>query len=416
MTVSAPSGTNSAPPALSVLIRAHDPDRIDELARAFQSVWTQSTTDTIEVLLCTDGKWPELTEVALLARAGVDNMAPNGPRLLRHLATEFDGDSRVHLLKLGVEAAHGDFVGVLDFDDVWHKNAATRLVARARETGASVTFGAADLALFNAGEDTPFRTLPYGSFPFQLTDLLRHNVAPFNSFITQRAVLVRHIPSLPELVLFEDYYLLLSALSEGAAAWLDDPSPVCEYRVDVSRQATKYNDAIAASWMQIEALKARLSFSVPGRDLLRDHATDTRRAADLALLAAVPKGRDGAMQGVIEQTIALGNGVLCIGWCADLKGQSADVPAIFLEDATGEIIFAPARWERRDVNSALQIDSGRAGFAVVMQSAPVAAWAVVGRRKYQLDNVAQSEAQASLLTKLQRRLWRLRNGAKGSAS
>jgi len=95
----------SPPPRVSIVIPTHH--RPAQLARALDSVWSQTCTD-VEVFVVDDG--PDTEAEALVHRSGDQRL-----RYLRHEASRGAGAAR----NTGLREARSEFVAFLDDDDTW---------------------------------------------------------------------------------------------------------------------------------------------------------------------------------------------------------------------------------------------------------------------------------------------------------
>ncbi len=214
---------------VSTILRLHDPRRIDRLRLALMSLCGQrhshiepiivlqnfSDADELRVQQAVDQfPWSEATR-----RAKIIN--------LRGLPA---GDHRTKLLNAGLNAATGDFVGFLDYDDYLYPNAYSLLISRIEKSGKPAAFAQLLLSQVDP-KSSGGACLSKKLFP---TPITRHiffleNIYPIHSFLIKRE-LVKNIAVPEHLEVLEDYYFLLSVLNKQD--WDDSlvgGSPIGEY-------------------------------------------------------------------------------------------------------------------------------------------------------------------------------------------
>ncbi len=214
---------------VSTILRLHDPLRIDRLRLALMSLCGQRHSHIEPIIVLQN--FSDSDERSVRHAVDLFPWAPAAPRAkvinLRGLSA---GDHRTKLLNAGLNAATGDFVGFLDFDDYLYPNAYSSLISRIESSGKPAAF--AQLALSrvdpkSSGGACVSKTL----FP---TPVARHiffqeNIYPIHSFLIKRE-LIENIAIPERLEVLEDYYFLLSVLNKND--WDDSlvgRSPIGEY-------------------------------------------------------------------------------------------------------------------------------------------------------------------------------------------
>jgi hypothetical protein len=109
------------PPQVSVVIPTHNRPR--EVRRAIRSALDQ-TAEVLEVIVVDDGSTPELSRLEL----GSDHRI----RLMRHEVSRGVSAAR----NTAISAAEGEWIALLDDDDLWHREKLAGQLALAQRTGA----------------------------------------------------------------------------------------------------------------------------------------------------------------------------------------------------------------------------------------------------------------------------------------
>lgn len=195
---------------IDVIVRFHDPARQAELQRAVLSLVGQEH-GPIRVLLVLQ----RFTDDAAAAvRAGLAPLLalPGAPELsiLRFAAPE-PPDARSALVSMGMAAATGRYLAILDYDDVLYPEAYRLLIDRLTKSDAAIAFAGIVVRHVDVHEFFPY--IRGALQPFlgsRLSDLFRQNFCPIHSFVVDRSrVDEKEMRFEEELTLEEDYEFLL---------------------------------------------------------------------------------------------------------------------------------------------------------------------------------------------------------------
>lgn len=194
----------------------------------------------------------------------------------------------------GIEAAHGDYIAVLDADDAMLPGRLTRLLRRARKTGAAIVLDnmfvkegeGLPRPAFDAAWMTERKVLDLAAFAGR-----NHLFAPGFSLgyakpLVRREVLVHEAIRYDErLRIGEDYHLLAEILAVGHVAALE-PRPGYLYRRHAGSTSARLGaEHVAALIEADEALAARYPLDRRTRAALARRRASLERAA--AFIAAV---------------------------------------------------------------------------------------------------------------------------------
>lgn len=261
-------GAPEAPGTLDVVIRVHDPARLDELDRAVFSAALQDHRPCTLFVAC-----QRFDAAAMAALAAVlDPIRAIEPAVPIHVLNRTEPeprDARAALLNLGVRAGQGRFLAFLDYDDVIYPEAWRLLIAELNEGGAAIAFGGivnTDVSRAGIVPVTRFKRRVYAGEG--LARLLRSNFCPLHSFVLDRT----RIP--PADLVFdetlgalEDYDLLLRICARHPSSFRLKDRIVGEYlfKDDGSNANPLARGGTAADWgdvlTEIERRKARLVLS-----------------------------------------------------------------------------------------------------------------------------------------------------------
>ena len=198
------------------IVRFHNTKRLNELNRCIFSLVGQAYRP-LNIILCVQRfSKAEIaaTRAALKPLLGL----PNAPTLIvRNWDNSSPPDARTALLNMGLQAATGQYVAFLDYDDVLYPEAYTILVGRLKTSRSAIAF--ATVRVVSADVYPHFiRTVKRIDPPFHggnLQDLFQANFAPIHSYLIDRSVVAPILLSFDaQLTWEEDYDLLLKICAE----------------------------------------------------------------------------------------------------------------------------------------------------------------------------------------------------------
>ena len=216
--------------ALDVIIRMHDPARLDELDRAVFSAALSEHRPLTVMVVCQRFTRAELDAVdAMLAQ--IRAIVPDVGLTVLNRPDPEPRDARSALLNLGLAAATGRFLAFLDYDDVIYPEAYGLLIQELRDTGAAIAFGGVLNAEVSRAGLLPFtlskRRIFHGS---GLAQLLHDNFCPLHSFVVDRHRIRPDTLRIDEaLTGQEDYDLLLRICARHPASFRRKDVIVGEY-------------------------------------------------------------------------------------------------------------------------------------------------------------------------------------------
>lgn len=262
--------SNRANPLISVIMANYRGARY--LAASMKAVLAQSEP-RLELILADDASDDDSVAIARGIAAG-------DPRV-KVIASPRNGGPAV-TRNLALDATRGDWIAVVDSDDLIHPQRLARLVQAATAAGADIA--ADDLVHFGAAERAQGRTLLQGlrlSSPMRLTlDLYLQGNAPgadLPSFGYLKPLIRRSVLGSrrydPALRIGEDYDLILRLLIDGAS-FLLLPDPLYAYRRHAGSVSHRLSvETVGAMLAAHEALPpigdpaARRTAAAIGRDL-----------------------------------------------------------------------------------------------------------------------------------------------------
>ena len=253
---------------LDVVLRVHDPARLDELDRALFSAMLQDYRPCTLTVVCQ--RFPEAALATLeAALAPLRAIEPGVPVQVLNHAEEMPRDARAALLNLGLRAGTGRYVAFLDYDDVIYPEGWRLLIEELRRSEAAVAFGGVLTATVSRQGLVPVTRDKRHVFRGEgLAQLLRSNFCPLHSFVLDRTRIAPADLVVDEgLATLEDYDLLLRLCSRYPSSFHLKDRIVGEYvfKDDGSNANPLAQGGVAADWGavlgEIDARKARLVLS-----------------------------------------------------------------------------------------------------------------------------------------------------------
>lgn len=257
---------------LDVIVRVHDPARLDELERAVFSAALQDHRPATVIVACQ--RFGPAVQSVRDALAPIMAIVPEVG--LQVLDWEGPGDGRAALMNLGLRAGRSRHAAFLDYDDVIYPEAYRLLIGELEASGAAIAFGGILNAYVARGGAVPYTTAKRRVFEGAgLARLLLNNFCPVHSFVLDRARIAPELLVVEEsLGALEDYDLLLRICARHASSFRLKDKVVGEYlfKDDGSNINPLANPAGQAAWDRalaaIAARKAGLVLSPEVQGLL----------------------------------------------------------------------------------------------------------------------------------------------------
>lgn len=196
---------------IDCIVRFHDFSRLHELNRCIFSLVGQ-TYRPLNIILVVQRFNPEQL-MAVSKNLNTMLGLPGAPTLqIENLENSNSLDARTELLNLGLNAAKGQYVAFLDYDDVLYPEAYSILVKSLQSTAAAIAF--ASVRPLKVDMFPQFmRSAKLAVAPFKgakLIDLFRANFCPIHSYLIDRSIVSSNILRFDtSLTWEEDYDLLL---------------------------------------------------------------------------------------------------------------------------------------------------------------------------------------------------------------
>ncbi len=245
---------------LDVVIRAHDPARLDELDRAvFSAALSEHRPLSIHIA-CQRFDAAALASVAAMLEP-LRAVVPDVRFAVLNRPDPLPVDARAALLNLGLRAGTGRFVAFLDYDDVIYPEAYRLLIAELRDSGAAIAFGGvlnADVTRAGLVPITLAKRRVYAGSG--LRQLLHDNFCPLHSFVLDRGRIgAAELRVDEDLVQLEDYDLLLRVCARHRSSFRLKDVIIGEYvfKDDGSNaNPLAMPDADRSRWLQTAATVA----------------------------------------------------------------------------------------------------------------------------------------------------------------
>jgi teichuronic acid biosynthesis glycosyltransferase TuaG len=215
-------------PRISVIMAAYNAE--NTIADAIRSVLAQ-TYENWELLVINDGSKDRTVEV-------VNTFCDKRIRLLDN-----GGNLGVSLTrKNGMEAATGDWIAVLDSDDLWAKDKLEKQVRLAEKTGARLMFTGSG---FMDAQGNPLQWQLHVPEKLTYRQLLKQNLVS-NSSVLVDAALYRQYFAVGD-GMHEDFAIWLQITRAGIPAWgIDEPSLI--YRLDKKSKSGNKLKSAKMNW------------------------------------------------------------------------------------------------------------------------------------------------------------------------
>ena len=197
-------------PGLDVVVRVHDPARLDELSRAVFSIALQDYRPVTIHVVCQRFEAEALEAVrqtltplmTIAGDAGLELLNRPDPSPL---------DARAALLNHGLQAGRARYAAFLDYDDLIYPEGYRLLIGELEASGAAIAFGGILNAYVSRDGLVPVTKAKHHVFQGEgLSQLLHNNFCPLHSFVLDRRRIAAEDLVIDEsLAALEDYDFLL---------------------------------------------------------------------------------------------------------------------------------------------------------------------------------------------------------------
>ena len=275
---------------IDVIIRTHDPSRLDELSRAVFSAAMQDYRPVSIIVVC---QRFDAGAIAAVHSTLAPVLAVAGDATLQVLnrPDPSPADARAALLNVGLRATTARHVAFLDYDDLIYAEGWRVLIDELAESGAALAFGAVLNASVSRDGLVPYVTAKRRVFVGDgLPQLLRSNFCPIHSYVIDRSRVDPLDLRVDEgLVALEDYDLLLRLVSRYRSSFRHKDRVVGEYllkddhsNLNPIAESGYGGETWLAALAEIERRKAGLAISPAVQDQLQVSAPELTVAEYLA--------------------------------------------------------------------------------------------------------------------------------------
>lgn len=213
---------------ISVIMAAYNAEQT--ISQAIDSVLAQSMPH-FELIVVDDRSADKTGEI-------LDRYEDPRIRILHNAENRGAAASRY----LGAEAAAGDWIAILDSDDLWRPDKLERQIRTQRESGADLVYTGS--AFITAG-GKPIEGLLHVPERIRYQQLLRQNVISNSSVLVRKELYLRYSPRAD--ALHEDYACWLGMLRDGYLAVGID-SPLLVYRLSKSSKTGNKLRSAKMNW------------------------------------------------------------------------------------------------------------------------------------------------------------------------
>jgi len=245
---------------LDVIVRIHDPRRLDELKRCVFSIACQSYRPITINICCQRFSGADLEAVS--AQVATVLVGNHDIALKFHnFGAVYPADARSALLNMGVKAAQGRHLAFLDYDDVIFPNAYAQLIEDLNASGAAISFGRINVKHVMVQDD--YQIVLRRERPFKgenVVHLFKGNFCPIHSFVIDRGkVDPADIYFDQSLTRNEDYDFLLRFCSSYVASFNMRETVMGDYYCKSDGSNTilvqaSFNEENVAAWKLAEDL------------------------------------------------------------------------------------------------------------------------------------------------------------------
>jgi glycosyltransferase involved in cell wall biosynthesis len=239
-------------PLVSIIVRTKDRPKL--LMRALRSIAVQ-TYRPIEVVVVNDGGCP--LDAAELRTV-------QGDLSLNYLPLERN-TGRAHAGNVGIENAHGEYIGFLDDDDECYPEHVETLISFMNQSGCKVAYAAVEFVEeLSRGDSDPPITRVKGRFAktFSYDDLVIANYIPLISLLFRADVLKAFMFD-EAFELYEDWDMLIRAAEAAPFQFVDKITSVYYQRDNSQIAFNSPSEVLRAATVKLyEKHRARLPLGI----------------------------------------------------------------------------------------------------------------------------------------------------------